>query len=60
VRKAVESRVMIPAIKAVLAARYSDPTWLMVRPPLMKISDALRSELLAESAIVRLLVAVPA
>jgi 4-hydroxy-tetrahydrodipicolinate synthase len=60
VRKAVESRVMIPAIKAVLAARYNDPTWLTVRAPLMKISDALRSELLADPAIVRLLVAVPA
>ena len=60
VRKAVESRVMIPSLKAVLAARYNDPAWLTVRPPLMKISDALRGELLAEPAIVRLLVAVPA
>jgi 4-hydroxy-tetrahydrodipicolinate synthase len=60
VRKAVESRVMIPALKAVLAARYNDPAWLTVRPPLMKISDALRGDLLAEPAIVRLLVAVPA
>jgi 4-hydroxy-tetrahydrodipicolinate synthase len=60
VRKAVESRVMIPSLKAVLAARYSDPGWLTVRPPLVKISDALRGELLAEPAIVRLLVAVPA
>ena len=28
VRKAVESRVMIPSLKAVLAARYNDPAWL--------------------------------
>lgn len=60
VRKAVESRVMIPSLKAVLAARYNDPTWLNVRPPLMKISDAMRGELLADPAIVRLLVTVPA
>ncbi len=60
VRKAVESRVMIPALKAVLAARYDDPAWLTVRPPLMKISDASRAELLADPAIVRLLEAVPA
>ena len=60
VRKAVESRVMIPSLKAILAARYNDPGWLAVRPPLIKISDALRGELLAEPAIVRLLVAVPA
>ena len=59
-RKAVESRVMIPSLKAVLAARYNDPAWLNVRPPLMKISDGLRGELLAEAAIVRLLVTVPA
>ena len=30
-RKAVESRVMIPALKAVLAARYNDPAWLATR-----------------------------
>jgi 4-hydroxy-tetrahydrodipicolinate synthase len=60
VRKAVESRVMIPSLKAVLAARYNDAGWLAVRPPLMKISDGLRGELLADPAIVRLLVAVPA
>jgi 4-hydroxy-tetrahydrodipicolinate synthase len=60
VRKAVESRVMIPSLKAVLAARYNDSGWLAVRPPLMKISDGLRGELLADPAIVRLLVAVPA
>ena len=40
--------------------RMRHPGWLAVRPPLMKISDALRGQLLADPAIVRLLVAVPA
>jgi 4-hydroxy-tetrahydrodipicolinate synthase len=60
VRKAVEARVMIPALKAVLATRYRDPAWLTVRPPLIPIPDAARAELLADPAIVRLLEAVPA
>jgi 4-hydroxy-tetrahydrodipicolinate synthase len=60
VRKAVEPRVMIPALKAVLAERYRDPAWLAVRPPLMQIPEATRAELLADPAIVRLLEAVPA
>jgi 4-hydroxy-tetrahydrodipicolinate synthase len=60
VRKAVEARVMIPALKAVLAARYRDPAWLTVRPPLLPIAEATRAELLADPAIVRLLEAVPA
>ena len=60
VRKAVESRVMIPSLKAVLAARYNDPTWLNVRAPLMRISEPARAELLADPAIVRLLETVAA
>lgn len=60
VRKAVESRVMIPALKAVLAERYHDPAWLAVRPPLLPISDSMRAELLADPAIVGLLESVPA
>ena len=60
VRKAAESRGMIPSLKAVLAARYRDPAWLAVRPPLLPISEAARAELLADPAIVRLLEAVPA
>ena len=54
-RKAVESRVMIQSLKAVLAKRYNDPAWLNVRPPLMPIGEATRRELLADPAIVRLL-----
>ncbi len=60
VRKAVESRVMIPSLKAVLAARYQDPAWLNVRPPLVRMGEAQRAELLADPAIGRLLAAVPA
>lgn len=60
VRKAVEARVMIPSLKAVLAERYRDPVWLTIRPPLMPIPEATRAELLADPAIVRLLEAVPA
>lgn len=60
VRKAVESRVMIPALKAVLAERYQDAGWLTVRPPLLPIPEATRAELLADPAIVRLLATVPA
>jgi 4-hydroxy-tetrahydrodipicolinate synthase len=60
VRKAVESRVMIPALKAVLAERYRDAGWLTVRPPLLPISESARAELLADPAIVRLLEKAPA
>lgn len=55
VRKAVERRGMIPALKAVLAARYGDEAWLAVRPPLLRIDEATRADLLADPAIERLL-----
>ena len=55
VRKAVESRVLIPAVKAVLAARYRDPAWLSVRPPLMPLREAERAALLDEPAVLKLL-----
>ena len=60
VRKAVESRGMIPSLKAVLAERYRDPAWLALRPPLLRIKEQARAELLADPAIVRLLEAVAA
>ncbi len=60
VRKAVESRGMIPSLKAVLAERYGDPGWLATRPPLLPIADATRKDLLADPAIVKLLDSVPA
>jgi 4-hydroxy-tetrahydrodipicolinate synthase len=60
VRKAAEARVMIPSLKAVLSARYGDPAWLAVRPPLMPIGEAGRRELLADPAISSVLEAAPA
>ena len=55
VRKAAESRGMIPALKAVLAARYRDDAWLNVRPPLVELGAAERAGLLADPAIAGLL-----
>lgn len=60
VRIAIQSRGLIPASKAVLAARYGDDTWLNVRPPLMPISDETRAVLLAEPAIADLAARAPA
>jgi len=60
VRQAVASRGMIAGIKAVLAARYGEASWLNVRPPLTKIDEAARAGLLCEPAIAALLEAAPA
>jgi 4-hydroxy-tetrahydrodipicolinate synthase len=60
VRKAVESRVMIPALKTVLAARYHDQQWLALRPPLTRLAEDARREVLADPAIAGLLEAVTA
>lgn len=60
VRKALESRIMIPSLKVVLAERYRDQSWNAVRPPLVKASEATRRELLADPAIAGLLDAVAA
>lgn len=55
VREAVETRGLIPSIKAVLATRHGDEAWVNVRPPLMKIDPVARAALLSEPAIVALL-----
>ena len=60
VRKAVESRGNIPGCKAILADRYGDPAWGVVRPPLVTLGDKAKAELLAEPAIVKLREAVAA
>lgn len=60
VRDAIESRGLIPAIKAVLAARYRDETWVNPRPPLMPLAPDARKQLLAEPAIAALLEMAPA
>ena len=55
VRKAVESVALIPAVKAVLAARYRDDAWLNVRPPLVPLGPAARRALLSDPAVASLL-----
>jgi 4-hydroxy-tetrahydrodipicolinate synthase len=55
VRKAVQSRGLVPAVKAVLSARYKDGSWRNVRPPLVPLADNVVSELFAEEAIKDLL-----
>jgi len=55
IRRAVEGRVTIPAAKAILAARYGEPSWANVRPPLMRLSEATRAELFADPPVVSLL-----
>jgi 4-hydroxy-tetrahydrodipicolinate synthase len=60
IRNAVESRGLIPSIKAVLAARYGDESWRDVRPPLMPLDADTRRELLADPAITALLETAPA
>jgi 4-hydroxy-tetrahydrodipicolinate synthase len=59
IRKAVESRVTIPAAKAILAARYRDATWLNVRPPLMRLSEQAIADLAADPSIASLVEPVP-
>jgi 4-hydroxy-tetrahydrodipicolinate synthase len=51
VRKAVQSRGLVPAAKAVLSRRYRDDSWCNVRPPLVSLDEKARIELLAEAAI---------
>lgn len=60
VRKAVESRGLMPAVKAVIAERTGEPFWRNLRPPLEPLAEPVRADLLADPAIVDLLAAVPA
>lgn len=55
VRKAVEGRGLMPAVKAVIAARTGEPLWRNLRPPLEALPEAARADLLADPAIVALL-----
>ncbi|WP_240702299.1 dihydrodipicolinate synthase family protein [Trinickia terrae] len=45
-RKIVESFPLIPAIKAVLARRYGEPTWRLTRVPLMPLDQQRESNLI--------------
>jgi 4-hydroxy-tetrahydrodipicolinate synthase len=60
IRKAVEGPTMIASVKAVLAARYGDPGWLVMRPPLVRVNEEARAALVANPAIAGLLEAVAA
>ncbi len=59
-RRSFDGFVTVPAVKAVLAARYRDDTWRNVRPPVMQLTDADRQALLAKPAIAQLLETVAA
>lgn len=60
VRAAIERPGLIPAVKAVLAARYGRPAWSLPRPPLLPLDAASRAALLADPAVQPLLAPVPA
>jgi 4-hydroxy-tetrahydrodipicolinate synthase len=47
VRNISNSYVQIPAIKALVAHRYSDPAWANVRPPLVKLTADQFAELVS-------------
>jgi 4-hydroxy-tetrahydrodipicolinate synthase len=51
VRLAVEKHPLIPAVKAVIAARYRDPAWSAVRPPLLPLDLKSRGALAADPAL---------
>jgi 4-hydroxy-tetrahydrodipicolinate synthase len=55
VRSAVQSKGLVPAAKAVLAARYRDETWLYVRPPLVPLDLGATQALLSDNSIARLI-----
>ena len=48
VRKIIQSRPMIPALKAVLADFYQQAQWLEVRPPLSKLDARERGHLMRD------------
>jgi 4-hydroxy-tetrahydrodipicolinate synthase len=50
----------VPAVKAVLAAKYRDAVWNNVRPPNMPLGEAERQALLGKPAVAELLEAVAA
>jgi 4-hydroxy-tetrahydrodipicolinate synthase len=53
-RIAIQSRGLIPSIKAVLSMRYRDDAWANVRPPLVPASAQTRAELKADPALAAL------
>ena len=55
VRVALSDRALIASVKAVIAAQTGDANWRRVRPPLLELTEAERSALLASPAIRALL-----
>ncbi|KWT88530.1 MULTISPECIES: dihydrodipicolinate synthase family protein [Pseudomonadota] len=49
-RKLVEAYPLIPAVKAVLAQRYADPSWRRVRAPLLPLEQDRAGHLLGQLA----------
>jgi 4-hydroxy-tetrahydrodipicolinate synthase len=50
VRSVLQAFPMIPALKAVIAARSDDDAWMPVRPPLTGLTSAQAQDLLARLA----------
>src|SRR5712692_11627559 len=46
-RKTIQAYPMVPALKAIVAHFQHDPDWAAVRPPMVKLSEAQRTALLA-------------
>ena len=50
IRSIVQSRPMIPALKAIIAQAYEDPKWFHVKAPLTELPQPVAKELLEELA----------
>lgn len=48
IRSIVQSRPMIPALKAIISQTYEDPEWFHVKPPLTELPKSVAKELLEE------------
>jgi 4-hydroxy-tetrahydrodipicolinate synthase len=55
IRRSFDGYAAVPAVKAVLAAKYADDEWLRVRPPNVALTEAERRALLARPALARFL-----
>jgi 4-hydroxy-tetrahydrodipicolinate synthase len=60
IRKSFDGFVTVPAVKAVIAAKYRDAEWNRVRAPIMPLTETERSALLGKAPIARLLETVAA
>ena len=60
IRRSFDGFVTVPAVKAVVAAKYRDDVWRNVRPPNLPLTETERQTLLAKPAVAALLEAVAA